>query len=185
MWGLQGSPCPESRGSPRVLALLLLSGGGVEQHCCQPRFQPTHQRPWSGSPSSTYQLCNLELITSPLRAPFSSSCCCLLAPLRPNLKDCSLLGPLSLGFPGKNIGVGCYFLLQGIFPTQGSNSSLLLGRWILYHLSNQGPFLLLLESNNSIISVHLTDLAQELNDTKQVQRAAQRWGTLEAQRKPP
>ena len=25
--------------------------------------------------------------------------------------------------PGKNIGVGCYFLLQGIFPTQGSNLS--------------------------------------------------------------
>ena len=23
--------------------------------------------------------------------------------------------------PGKNIGVGCHALLQGIFPTQGSN----------------------------------------------------------------
>ena len=28
-------------------------------------------------------------------------------------------------FPGKNTGVGCHFLLQGIFPTQGSNSGLL------------------------------------------------------------
>ena len=28
-------------------------------------------------------------------------------------------------FPGKNTGVGCQFLLQGIFPTQGSNSHLL------------------------------------------------------------
>ena len=27
-------------------------------------------------------------------------------------------------FLGKNTGVGCHFLLQGIFPTQGSNSSL-------------------------------------------------------------
>ena len=26
-------------------------------------------------------------------------------------------------FPGKNTGVGCYFLLQGIFSTQGSNLS--------------------------------------------------------------
>ena len=26
--------------------------------------------------------------------------------------------------PGKNIGVGCHFLLQGIFPTQGSNTCL-------------------------------------------------------------
>ena len=29
-------------------------------------------------------------------------------------------------FPGKNIGVGCHFLLQGIFLTQGSKPSLLL-----------------------------------------------------------
>ena len=28
-------------------------------------------------------------------------------------------------FLGKNIGVGCHALLQGIFPTQGSNPSLL------------------------------------------------------------
>ena len=27
--------------------------------------------------------------------------------------------------PGNNTGVGCHFLLQGIFPTQGSNPSLL------------------------------------------------------------
>ena len=27
-------------------------------------------------------------------------------------------------FPGNNTGVGCHFLLQGIFPTQGSNPSL-------------------------------------------------------------
>ena len=24
-----------------------------------------------------------------------------------------------MGFTGKNTGVGCHFLLQGIFPTQG------------------------------------------------------------------
>ena len=28
-------------------------------------------------------------------------------------------------FPDKNTGVGCHFLLQGIFPTQGSNPHLL------------------------------------------------------------
>ena len=27
--------------------------------------------------------------------------------------------------PGKNTGVGCHFLLQGVFPTQGSNLCLL------------------------------------------------------------
>ena len=43
--------------------------------------------------------------------------------------------PLSIGLPRQNTGVGCYFLLQGIFPTQGPNSNLhrLLGRQILYH----------------------------------------------------
>ena len=29
------------------------------------------------------------------------------------------------GFPGKNTGVGCHALFQGIFLTQGSNQSLL------------------------------------------------------------
>ena len=27
-------------------------------------------------------------------------------------------------FPGKNTGMGCHFLLQGVFPTQGSNPDL-------------------------------------------------------------
>ena len=40
--------------------------------------------------------------------------------------------------PGKNTGVGCHALLQGIFPTQGLNSSLPHCRQILYHLSYQG-----------------------------------------------
>ena len=39
--------------------------------------------------------------------------------------------------PGKNAGIGCHSLLQGIFPTQGSNPGLLHGRQILYRLSYQ------------------------------------------------
>ena len=38
----------------------------------------------------------------------------------------------------KNTGVGCHFLLQGIFPTQGSNPGLPHCRQILYYLSHQG-----------------------------------------------
>ena len=38
-------------------------------------------------------------------------------------------------FPGKNTGMGCHFLLQGIFLTQGSNPGRLRCRQILYHLS--------------------------------------------------
>ena len=41
-------------------------------------------------------------------------------------------------FPGKNVGVGCHFLLQEIFPTQGLNLDLPYCRQTLYHLSHQG-----------------------------------------------
>ena len=40
--------------------------------------------------------------------------------------------------PGQNTGVGSLSLLQGIFPTQGSNPGLLHCRWILYQLSHKG-----------------------------------------------
>ena len=40
--------------------------------------------------------------------------------------------------PSKNTRVGCHSLLQGIFPTQGSNPGLLYYKQILYHLSHQG-----------------------------------------------
>ena len=38
--------------------------------------------------------------------------------------------------PGKNTGAGCHSLLQGIFPTQGSNPGLPHCRQILYHMSH-------------------------------------------------
>ena len=49
------------------------------------------------------------------------------------LKHSRLLCPWN--FPGKNTGVCCHFLLQGIFPTQGSNPQVsCVGRRILcYH----------------------------------------------------
>ena len=49
-------------------------------------------------------------------------------------QSCPTLQPRGLGptrllcpwhFPGKNTGVGCHFLLQGVFLTQGSNLHLL------------------------------------------------------------
>ena len=39
---------------------------------------------------------------------------------------------------GKNTGVGCHALLQGIFPSQGSNPGSLHCRLIPYRLSHQG-----------------------------------------------
>ena len=40
--------------------------------------------------------------------------------------------------PGQNTGVGSLSLLQGIFPTQGSNPGLPHCRWIFYQLSHKG-----------------------------------------------
>ena len=40
--------------------------------------------------------------------------------------------------PGKNSGVGCHSLLQGIFLTHGVNPGLLHCKQIVYHLSYQG-----------------------------------------------
>ena len=46
--------------------------------------------------------------------------------------------PLSMEFPGKNTGMHCYFLLQGIFPSQGSNLRLLHWQVDSVPLSHQG-----------------------------------------------
>ena len=53
--------------------------------------------------------------------------------------DCNLPGSSVHGdFPGKNSGMGCHALFQGIFPTQGLNPGFPHCRQILYHLSHQG-----------------------------------------------
>ena len=55
-----------------------------------------------------------------------------------DLMDCSPPGSSVHGDSlGKNTRVGCHALLQGIFPTQGSNPGLLDCRRILYLLSTR------------------------------------------------
>ena len=67
--------------------------------------------------------------------------CCLVTKLCPTLLQPHKLWPARLlcpwNSPGQNTGVGIS-LLQGIFPTQGSNPGLLHCRWILYQLSHKG-----------------------------------------------
>ena len=73
---------------------------------------------------------------------YSTYYCCVVAKLCPTLcdpTDCSPPGSSVHGIsPGKNTGVSCHALLQGIFPTRGSNPGLPHCRWILYCLSHQG-----------------------------------------------
>ena len=53
--------------------------------------------------------------------------------------DCSPPGSSVHGdSPGKNTGVGCHALLEGIFPSQVMDPGLLHCRQILYHWSYAG-----------------------------------------------
>ena len=52
------------------------------------------------------------------------------------------LQPHGLNSLGQNTGVGSLSLLQGIFPSQGSNPGLLYCRWILYKLSHRAALYL-------------------------------------------
>ena len=68
----------------------------------------------------------------------TQSCVTLCDPI-----NCGPLGSTVHGdSPGKNTGVGCHALLEGIFPTQGSKPGLPHCRWILYRLSHQGSLLI-------------------------------------------
>ena len=84
--------------------------------CSLSRMPFTYYRKWKWSPS----------VVSDSQRPHG-------------LQSTRLLRPWD--FPGKNTGVGCHFLLQGIFPTQGWNPGLPHCRQRLYRLSQQGsPF---------------------------------------------
>ena len=63
-----------------------------------------------------YMFVSHSVVSDSLRPPWTVAC----------------QAPLPWDFPGKNTGMGCHFLLQGIFLTQGSNPSLLHYRQILY-----------------------------------------------------
>ena len=63
---------------------------------------------------------------------------------------------------GKNTGVGCHALLQGIFPTQGLNEGLSHCRQILYCLSHQGSPRIL-EWVTNLFLLQGIFLIQELN----------------------
>ena len=94
-------------------------------HCRWILYHVSHE----GSPTVHAMLCYAKSL---------QSCLTLCDPM-----DCSLPGSSVHGdSPGKNPGVGCHALLQGILPTQGSNPGFPQCRRILYCLSHQGSLLL-------------------------------------------
>ena len=96
---------PTQGSNPRVLHLLHWQVGSLPLH-------------YLGS-------CGSSILDPPLICKMCArslqSCPTLCDPM-----DCSLPGSsVHRDSPGKNTGVGCYALLQKIFPTQGSNPCLL------------------------------------------------------------
>ena len=80
-----------------------------------------------------YSFCKLK---------YSFCFCCLVAKLCPTLFvtpwTVACQTPLSMEFFRQEYWSGEPFPSPGIFPTQGSNPSLLHCRWSLYHLGHQG-----------------------------------------------
>ena len=92
------------------------------------------------SPNTSRHFIPLLLLPLTISGYWSLSCC-LVAKLSPTPLWPHGLLPTRLfcpwDFRDKNTGVSCHFLLQGILPTQGSNTGVLHFRQILYHLRHQ------------------------------------------------
>ena len=93
------------------------------------RNQLWHNSPGKGNPSSH------DIMLLLLLSRFSRVRLCRTLFSSHILKEPTRL-PCPWDSPGKNTGVGCHFLLPGISSTQGLNTGLPHGRWILYHLSH-------------------------------------------------
>ena len=77
----------------------------------------------------------------------------------PGIEPISLMPPALSGRflrwpPAEPTGVGSYFLLQGIFLTQGSNPGLLHCKHILDHLSHQGSTCLFHTRSDKEVTTH-------------------------------
>src|SRR5574340_1213669 len=106
-------------------------------HVKKQQLEPDLEQ-WTGSKLGTEYIktvyCHPAYLTymqSESESEVAQSCPTLCDPM-----DIRLLCPWDS--PGKNTGVGYHFLLQGIFPTQGSNPGLLHFRQMPYLLSHQG-----------------------------------------------
>ena len=95
---------------------------------------------WAGATVHGIAKSRTELM---IHCVYKCICCvCLVDQLCPTLfykMDHSPPGSSVYGdSPVKNTGMGCHFLLEGIFLTQGLNPGFLHYRQTLYYLSHQG-----------------------------------------------
>ena len=114
--------------------------------------------------------------------------CCSVAKSCPTICDpmgCSLPGfSVHWDSPGKNTGVGCHFLLQGIFLTQGLSSHLL--HLIEFTSALAGRFFTTIPPGKPTIFILLHSQCSEKDDsghhpsTKQNDEGSRKllWGTV-------
>ena len=110
---------------------------------CSKRIKKTEAASLEGDKGPVNEVIATWHSGPPVPVRLHKGCCCLGTRSCPTLcdpMDCSPPGSSVHGDPpGKNTGVGCHFLLQGIFLTQGSN--LHLQHWhtdslLLHHLGS-------------------------------------------------
>ena len=89
----------------------LEAGNGPQMTSCQPPVTGEKNKGQNRNNKESEKTCVLSYLSC---VPFFAT---------PWTETCR--APLSMGFPRQESGVGCHFLLQGIFPTQGSNLPLL------------------------------------------------------------
>ena len=100
--------------------------------------EPTNIFLFPGKPTSDFSLQSLQRITLYFSKSLRYSALCLVK--SNSLPSCELQSTrllCSWDFPGKNTGVGCHFLLQGIFLTQILNFSLVAPAYQVGSLSHK------------------------------------------------
>ena len=118
-----------------IIMLLLLSRVSRVRLCATPQKAAQQAPPsmgfsrqeyWTGVPlpSPFNMLCEKNKTHNTTQSMYVLRCPVTSDSSQPQgLQPARLLGPWD--FPGKNTGMGWHFLLQGIFPTQGSNPQFL------------------------------------------------------------
>ena len=137
-------PCPSP--DPRKQSLLTFSAVSFPNSSICPNNIHTLLFPDSSITDNTDFLSCFIIIILLLHHPDTVLCerakSLQLCPTLCYPMDCSPPGSsVHRNFPGKSTGVGCHALLQGIFPTQGSNLRFYVscfGRRVLYHQRHLG-----------------------------------------------
>ena len=143
--GLEYAPeLPQGRGQAATMFILSTAAAGPRVST----VQPTRPTQCVNKSASTARAALKSTLSGKLLGAVLVSCC---RHLESESVSCSVvfnpswlhgLEPAGLlclwNSSVKNTGLGCHFLLPGIFPTQGLNPGLLHCRQILYYLSHQG-----------------------------------------------